>query len=239
MSLNFNPLYRQVREHLVGRMRSGDWNAGEPLPAEIELAKELGVSQGTVRKAIDSLVTENLVVRRQGRGTYVATHEEPVAQFRFLRMRPNIGEPVQPESQILSVESCYPTEGVAGLLGVDLVQACLLIKRVLSFEGRPVVLDEIWLPPQQFEGLTQELLQNYKGPLYGLFESQFKVRMIRCEERLTARQASEEQARILNVAASTALLIVERVSFGYEEKPMEVRIGSCVTEGFHYLNFLS
>ncbi|HQY28633.1 MAG TPA: GntR family transcriptional regulator, partial [Burkholderiaceae bacterium] len=85
----FAPLYRQIRELLVRGLQSGEWKPGEAIPSEVELAARYRVSQGTVRKAIDELAAANLVVRRQGRGTFVASHREVRTQFRFLRLRPD------------------------------------------------------------------------------------------------------------------------------------------------------
>ena len=69
--LGFRPLYRQARDVLVGRINDGIWQAGQVLPSEMEIAADLGVSQGTARKALDEMESENLVVRHQGRGTFV------------------------------------------------------------------------------------------------------------------------------------------------------------------------
>ena len=84
----FRPLYLQLKDLLLRDMETRQWRPGEALPSEIELAARFGVSQGTVRKAIDALAADNLVVRRQGKGTFVATHtEEKTSTFRFLRIR--------------------------------------------------------------------------------------------------------------------------------------------------------
>ena len=73
-------------------LASGEWGPGDPIPSESELASRFGVSQGTVRKAIDEMAAENLLVRQQGKGTFVATHKDPGSYFRFLRLVPNDGE---------------------------------------------------------------------------------------------------------------------------------------------------
>ena len=89
----FKPLYLQVKDVLVERLAAGEWSPGGAIPSELELAAQYGVSHGTVRKAIDALADDNLVVRRQGKGTFVATHtEERASNFRFLRIRRNDGQ---------------------------------------------------------------------------------------------------------------------------------------------------
>ena len=92
-SPTFSPLYQQIKRLITGSLESGEWKPGEAIPSEVELAGRYGVSQGTVRKAIDELAGENLLVRRQGKGTFVATHSEPRFQFRILRLAPDEGEP--------------------------------------------------------------------------------------------------------------------------------------------------
>src|SRR5262245_22410596 len=88
----FSPLYQQIKGLILHSLQAGEWKPGEAIPSEIELAARYRVSQGTVRKAIDELAAENLVVRRQGKGTFVATHAEQHVQYRFLRLMPDTGD---------------------------------------------------------------------------------------------------------------------------------------------------
>lgn len=97
-SPTFSPLYRQIKTLLVQQLQSGEWHPGESIPSETELAARFAVSQGTVRKAIDELAAEHLLVRRQGKGTFVASHDDPRAFFRFLRLIPLNGEIQQAKS---------------------------------------------------------------------------------------------------------------------------------------------
>src|SRR5579864_2523664 len=89
----FSPLYLQIKTLILQSLHAGEWKPGEPIPSEIELAARFKVSQGTMRKAIDELAAENLVVRRQGKGTFVATHAEQHVQYRFLKLVPDVGDP--------------------------------------------------------------------------------------------------------------------------------------------------
>ena len=91
LSPTFSPLYRQIKELMMSSLEAGEWGPGDAIPSESELALRFGVSQGTVRKAIDEMAAENLLVRRQGKGTFVATHNDPRSFFRFLRLVPNEG----------------------------------------------------------------------------------------------------------------------------------------------------
>lgn len=235
----FSPLYRQIKALLTRSLQGGEWRPGDPIPSEAELAARYGVSQGTVRRAVEELAGENVLVRRQGRGTFVATHHEPRAQFRFLRLRPDRGaEPGQMSSRILECRRQRAPVEIARALQLRTGEGVIVIRRVLSFDRVPVVLDEIWLPGSTFRGLTAERLRAYEGPLYGLFETEFGTRMIRASERLRAVTADAAAADALEVAAGSPLLLVERVSYTYEDRPVEVRRGLYCTRAHHYFNTL-
>ncbi len=212
---------------------------GDPIPSEAELAERFKVSQGTVRKAVDELASENLLLRRQGKGTFVATHQEPRAQFRFLRIVPDQGAPTPARSRFLECHRIRAPLDIAHDLRLKQGNAVIYVRRLLSLNERPIVLDELWLPGALFRGLTAERLAQHRGPLYGLFESEFGTRMIRADERLRAVAASAEVATLMGLALGAPLLLVERLSFTYGDRPVEVRRGLCVTEGFHYRNSLS
>ncbi len=234
----FLPLYKQIKSLLVQRLQQGEWKPGAPIPSEMELAVRFQVSQGTVRKAIDELAAENLLIRRQGKGTFVATHQEPRAQFRFLRLVPDRGELVPSQSAFLECRRIKAPADVAQQLDLRGGDAVVYLRRLLSLGGMPLVLDDIWLPAALFRGLTADRLAGYQGPLYGLFESEFGTRMIRAEERIRAVAAGEDVAGLLAVAPGSPLLLVDRVSYTYSDQPVEVRRGFCVTTEHHYHNEL-
>lgn len=238
-SPTFSPLYQQIKGLITQSLQSGEWKPGELIPSEIELAQRFKVSQGTVRKAIDELAAENLVVRRQGKGTFVATHHEARAQFRFLRLMPDSGEPHHADNKILEVKRLRAPAEVARLLDIKSGDSVIFIKRVQSFDGAPTIVEELWLPGVIFKGLTAERLVEYKGPMYGLFETEFGTRMIRAAEKIRAVSADPDTAGLLGVAVNAPLLSVERVSYTYGDKPVEIRRGLYLTDRHHYQNELS
>ena len=238
-SPTFSPLYQQIKALITQGLQSGEWKPGEMIPSEVELAGRFKVSQGTVRKAIDELAAENLVMRRQGKGTFVSTHHEARAHFRFLRLMPDEGVPHQPDNKIIEVKRLRAPAEVARLLDLKSGDAVVYIKRVLSFDGAPTILEEMWLPGLLFKGLTAERLVEYKGPMYGLFESEFGTRMIRASEKIRAVAADAGAAQYLHVAEGTPLLCAERVSFTYGDKAVELRRGMYLTANHHYQNDLS
>ena len=238
-SPSFRPLYQQIKALITQSLQSGEWKPGELMPSEVELAGRFKVSQGTVRKAIDELAAENLVVRRQGKGTFVATHAEERAHFRFLRLMPDEGVPHHPDNRFIAVLRIRATAEVARLLELKSGDPVIYIKRVQSFDAVPTILEELWLPGQLFKGLTAERLVEYKGPMYGLFESEFGTRMIRATEKIRAVAADAVAAEHLQVAEGTPLLCADRVSFSYGDKPVELRRGIYSTARHHYQNELS
>lgn len=238
-SPTFSPLYQQIKALITQSLQSGEWKPGDLIPSGVELANRFKVSQGTVRKAIDELSAENLVVRRQGKGTFVATHHEARAQFRFLRLMPDIGEPHYPENRIIEVKRLRAPAEVARQLDIKSGDSVIFIKRVQSFDGAPTILEELWLPGAIFKGLTAERLIEYKGPMYALFETEFGTHMIHAAEKIRAVAATQEVADLLTVPVNTPLLSVERVSYTYGNKPVEVRRGLYLTDCHHYQNELS
>jgi len=237
-SLTFSPLYRQIKELVIKSLEAGEWGPGDAIPSEAELALRFNVSQGTVRKAIDEMAAENLLVRRQGKGTFVATHSDPRNFFRFLRLMPDNGRTQQYESEPLSCVVREASAEVAGVLNIKPGDAVVAIERILRFDGQPVVFDEIYLVGELFADLTLDRLKSYERSLYSLLESAFGVRMIRAEERLRAVAANAAVAVHLGTAVGHPLLLVERVAYTYGNKPVEWRRGYYCTEQHHYLNEL-
>jgi GntR family transcriptional regulator len=236
---SFLPLYQQIKALLTRSLQAGEWRPGEAIPSEVELALRFKVSQGTVRKAIDELATENLLVRRQGKGTFVATHAEENTQYRFLRLTPDAGTSASMQRRLLDCRRMRAPAEVARALELKSGEPAVQLRRLLLTESRPVVLDDIWLPGNQFKGLTSEKLQGYRGPMYGLFETEFGVRMIRAEEKIRALAANPEEAELLALPTGTPLLLVERLSFTYGDRPVELRRGLYNTAHHHYRNELS
>ena len=237
-SPTFSPLYRQIRELLTRSLESGEWRPGEMIPSESELAARFGVSQGTVRKAIDEMSAEHLLVRKQGRGTFVASHSDPHSVFRFLSIRANEGELPPLKSVPLECWRAKAGAEVARVLGIEVGAPVIVVRRLLRFGNMPAVFDELYLPGELFADLTLDVLKNSKVSLYNLFESQFAVPMVRAEERLSAVSADRLSAELLQVTEGSPLLLVERVSYSYGNKPVEWRKGVCSTQHFHYYNQL-
>ncbi len=237
-SPSFQPLYQQVKALITQRLIAGEWAPGVAIPSEMDLAARFGVSQGTVRKAIDELAAENILNRRQGKGTFVATHNEDKVKLRFLRLVAADGSKELLDNQLLTCERSKASANVARMLDIRTGSAVISVNRLLVFSGKPLILDRIVLPAAPFKGVTADKINAFNGSMYRMYETQLGIRMVRAEERLTAVGADAEVASILGLRLGTPLLSIERVSYTYGDKPMEWRLGLCLTEDHHYLNHL-
>ena len=238
----FSPLYQQIKELILHSLQAGEWKPGEAIPSEMDLAARFRVSQGTVRKAIDELAAENLVIRRQGKGTFVATHAEHQVQYRFLKLVPDSGDrdaegPAQ--RTVLDCKRIRAPADVARALSLRSGDAVVQLRRVLSFEGVPTILEDLWLPGNAFKGLNAEQVAQYPGPTYAMFEMEFGVRMVRAGEKIRAVLPDAQQAALLQVPPQTPLLSVERIAYTYNDVPMELRRGLYRTDTHHYRNELN
>ncbi|MGE0803652.1 MAG: GntR family transcriptional regulator [Lautropia sp.] len=234
----FQPLYQQIRSAILREIESGALRAGGVIPSEMELAQRYRVSQGTVRKAVEALAAENLLVRRQGKGTFVASHGESRAQFRFLRLRPDHGPAVQPTSRIVACRRVRAPADVARSLELDAAESVLYIRRLLVFDGAPIVLDDIWLAGEEFRRLDGQALADHSGQLYAVIESELGTKVIHAREKLRAVAAPAAVAEQLAVQTGAPLLLVERVTATFNGRAVELRRGWCRTDAHHYANEL-
>lgn len=234
-ALGFRPLYRQVKDVLVKRIAEGAWAEGGALPSEPDLAADLGVSHGTVRKALDELAAENLVVRRQGKGTYVARHDEERILFQFFKLIPDAGGRRFPGSRILAVELREADADAARILNLRKGARVVAIERVRMLADKVCISERIVLPKALFPGLEKRELPNN---LYELYRAEFGVTIARATERLKAVAATRREAKHLDVAVGTPLLAIDRTAFAIDGAPVEWRVSLCRTDTVHYLSDL-
>jgi GntR family transcriptional regulator len=213
---------------------SAEWSPGQSIPSEIELAKKYNVSQGTVRKAIDDLAADKILIRRQGKGTYVSTHDEEDIQLRFLRLTEQSGKKERLQNKLISFEREKASNQIAKALGINNSSTLISIKRILTFNNKPLILDFIKVPAVSFRGLTAEKVIEKKGSMYRMYETDFATQMLHADEKIKAVKANKESSSILNISEGTPLLSVERLSYTYDDKPIEWRLGLCVTLNHYY-----
>ncbi len=242
-SPNFLPLYEQIKCLITRGLSEHEWHPGEAIPSEMELARRYQVSQGTVRKAIDELVMDNMLVRRQGKGTFVATLTDEGTNYRFLNLLALDGKKEYPRSDFIGFERGKADVQVAKRLDIRPGSALVVLRRVLDFSGKPVVYDDIRLPAAQLKGITSAMIEDHvnahKGTLYSLYETRYRIRIISAQERIRAAAADEVSAPLLNVAIGTPLLCIERVAFSYNKQPVEWRKSYINTENYYYFDELN
>jgi len=234
-ALGFRPLYRQVKDVLLRRIADGVWAAGGALPSEPDIAADLGVSHGTVRKALDELAAENLVVRRHGKGTFVARHDEARILFQYFKLIPDTGERRFPDSRILGVEARDADPEAARVLDLRKGAKVVVLERVRSLAEQVCIVERIVLPKALFPGIEKRELPNN---LYELYRAEFGVTIARATERLKAVAATRREAKRLDVPVGTPLLAIDRTALAIDGAPVEWRVSLCRTDAFHYLSDL-
>ena len=222
------PLYAGIREQLVQRLSAGEWQPGTVLPSEMALAAELGVSQGTVRKAIDSLVSDGALRRAQGRGTFVAEQTAELANFRFLRITDGKGQRVIPEVVRWKAMRERATMVDLQTFGIEPQSAMHVIHRTRSIEGTAAITEVIRIPDTIMPGFSEaELLPN---ALYPYYQSAFGVTVLRTEDQITAVAADAASASDLSLPIGSPLLRSERVAYDLTDRAVEHRITHVVTQ---------
>ena len=227
------PLYAQVRERLVDRIRSGEWKPGQLIANEFEIAAEFGVSQGTARKAISDLAAEGLVVRRQGRGTFVVEHTPAHVLFRFFNLFDGAGAAVIPDSRDSKASLAAASAEERKTLGLDRHAKVIRISRTRTRNGAPLMCETIALPEALFPGLAER--RDMPNTLYDLFQKSYGVLVTRTDDRLCAVAADAQTAATLGVAPGTPLLKIDRIAFGLDDRPLEWRVSHCYLGDAHYL----
>ncbi|MGB1110955.1 MAG: GntR family transcriptional regulator, partial [Gammaproteobacteria bacterium] len=147
------PLYIQIRDMLVERINAGEWGPGDSIPSETQLAQDLDVSQGTVRQAITELVENNVLMRRQGRGTFVAQHDNQRDLFHFFHIADENGHKVLPDSETLAFRRKRANKQEAEKLGLESGTSVSVIERIRKLDGHPTLLETITLPVDRFADL--------------------------------------------------------------------------------------
>jgi GntR family transcriptional regulator len=227
------PLYAQVRERLIERIRSGQWKPGQLIANEFEIAAEFGVSQGTARKAIGDLAAEGLVVRRQGRGTFVVEHTPAHVLFRFFNVFDASGAAVIPDSRDVTSSIAPATTAERQTLALADGARVIRIARIRTRDGVALMRETIALPEALFPGLADH--PALPNTLYDLFQKSYGVLVTRTDDRLSAVTANAETASALQVAVGSPLLKIDRIAFGLDDRPVEWRVSQCHLAGAHYL----
>lgn len=228
---DFRPLYAQVRELMVQRLISGAWKPGSILPSETELANQFRVSQGTVRKALDELADQNIVVRKQGRGTFIAEHSRSRSLFHFFHIVDRDGRKELPASRLIEIHAEPCDAEQAERLHLSRRARVYRMLRLRALEGRPVILERLTVPAELFPNLDRRLPldQDMVDELYVLYQKSYGVTIVRAHEMLSAVAVDALDRRYLSLAADEPVLQIDRVAHDLEGRPVEWRVSHCDT----------
>jgi GntR family transcriptional regulator len=232
------PLYREVERRIVVELKEGRWRPGTAIPSERSLAQRFGVSIGTVRKALDELAADRLLVRRQGRGTFVATHDRDRLLFHFFHLVREDGHREYPVVELLRFARSRADAREARALGVVEGAPVFRIRNRLSLESRPVLIDDIVIPCALFPALTAKRFRERPDTIYNLYQDAFGVSVVRTTERLGAVTADAEVAALLGLPGGAPLLRIRRVALTYAEVPVELRTSLVNTARHEYASEL-
>ncbi len=227
------PLYQQVDNIIRQRLIDNVWVPGDALPSEMQLAAELKVSQGTVRKALNDLVAENLLYRRQGLGTFVSEHTERRALFLYFSIVGNDGSRLLPESKILKCAEVKPTAEEIDRLQLDPGEEVVRFRRVRFFNSIPTIMENITLPLEHFPGFGTDV--EPPNNLFRFYQSNYGITVSKAEETLRAVGASAEEAKFLGIDKGAPLLEIDRVAKMLDGRPVEMRVSHCETSNYRYV----
>ncbi|MDE2145630.1 MAG: GntR family transcriptional regulator [Burkholderiales bacterium] len=229
------PLYQEVKRQLLESLRRGEWKPAELVPSEKQLASRYGVSIGTVRKAVDEMVADKLLVRHQGRGTYVVSHSNQRQFFYFFRIAGADGTRQVPGVELLRFARGKADGTQAARLGLAPGAPLICFTNKLSIAGRPAVIDEIAVPQALFPELTRQSLRDRPHTIYHFYQERFGISVVRVEEQLSAVAADAAQALSLGLAPGSPLLLVRRVAYSFREQPVEYRCSYVNTQQHVYV----
>jgi GntR family transcriptional regulator len=218
----YRPLYRQVYDIIVHKVAQGVWRPGESLPSEQSLARELGVSQGTVRKVLDSLTAEKLLERRQGKGTFIAEHTQERTLFRFFRLARPGGKRLTPERAAETTQVRPARAPERAKLDLPKGERVVEIARTRLIEGTPAVRETIILPASAFPGIDKRAA--LPNSLYTLYQTDYGINIVAAHEELSAQLASAEDERMLGVAKGSAIMVIDRLAVSLQGRKVEWRL---------------
>ncbi|NEV02036.1 GntR family transcriptional regulator [Bradyrhizobium uaiense] len=228
------PRYQRLRDDLAARINRNEWRPGDPIPSEAELGAHYGVAIGTVRKAIDQLVSDGVLERQQGRGTFVRRARFNSSLFRFFRFQSESGERRVPQSRILRRKTMPATTAVASALRIGVGEPVISLSRLRLIDDVPLLAEEIWLERSRFEAILSLDTTEFGDLLYPLYEDRCGQVVVSADEILTVEIANEMQSRLLRLEANAPLIMIERLAFDLERRPIEWRRSRGPADRFRY-----
>jgi GntR family transcriptional regulator len=231
--------YEEVKQKITEDLVRGRYPMGQALPAEKDLSKELDVSIGTLRKAVDELVAEGIVVRRQGRGTYVAEHDlKRLLYYFFHVVKHDVDKKANPRVELVSLNTAVATKEEASKLNIKEGAPVWRLVNCLYLEEHCVMIDQITLDKKRFKNLNRSEFINREGSIYQLYQMKYGQTVVRSSERLRASLVSKQHAEWLDIKANSPVLVIRRVALGIQDDPIEWRISTLNTNQYEYFSEL-
>jgi len=227
--------YKEVKHSMLAALAAGEWRAGEAIPAEKRLGERFGVSIGTLRKAIDELVAENILIRHQGLGTFVSVHRRDDHFFRFFRLVRKDGVKAYPSVSLVSFRKGKASRAESEKLALDTGARVFHFTNQLALHGDVMLIDHITLPESLFPGLTEAALRERPSTLYSFYQAAFGINVIDTSERLHVTVADERESQLLQIELGTPLLEIARVAYSFHGQPVELRISHVNTANYEYI----
>lgn len=233
------PLYKEVKRLMIEAVSRGEWVPGKAIPAEWALAERYRVAVGTIRKAVDELVAENILIRQQGRGTFVAAHNRERLMFHFFHIERRDGAKQQPDVRLQSFRGAKADADEATQLGIAIGDPVYRICNVLSLADEPIIVDTITIPQSLFPKLTQARFRDRPNTIYHLYQTAFGITVVRSAERLRGALADASTAATLRVNVGAPLLEIRRVALSFDNAPVEYRRSLINTADYEYFSDLA
>jgi GntR family transcriptional regulator len=218
------PLYRQLRDALAERIATGSWRPGVAIPNESDLAREFGVSAGTMRKALDMMEAERLLSRRQGRGTFVNDQAADGLALRFNNLRMADGEHLDGQTNTTHVaeHAASDTERLRLQLGPE--DRIFHIHRTRLRNDKPFMVEHAAVPAALFRGLDAKTEVPARIPLLA---QQYGVLLGHAEERVSVGPAPQPVAEALGIPPGTPVMVLDRIVQSLDSRPVEWRMAWC------------
>ena len=214
-------IYQQIVDWMCLQITSGNWPEHYRLRAELELASDLSVSRGTIRKAIDQLTKEGLLLTIHGRGTFVAsaTIEQPLAEklVGFSEALTNRNIPFI--TQVIEQKLIFPPQRIASLLSVALTTPVLLLKRVRLVRQQPIVLLVNYLDTAHCPDIERVDFEKFR--LFEILENRYRLELGWGQRTFQAQAADETVATLLNIPACDPVMYMEQLLYLSNAAPIE------------------
>lgn len=211
--------HSQISQWLKDQIEKGAYKADEKLPSEKELSEKFGVSRVTVRRALQTLEGEEVIYRCQGLGSFV---NDPLNRHYLVKLtdfkEDMMRAGLKAESQVISFKQVTVPEQSADLLGCDKGSTVCRIDRLRLGDGEPIAFDITWMPL-----FYSQLLNGYElkdRTIYQILETEHQIPIVRGCYRIQAEQADEHIAKYLHINTGSAVLLIDRLSYTINEKPV-------------------